>query len=86
MKWLNLIITILEYIIPALAKKGKDELAQELRIAKQTIKILSKDIPPEDKGRAVEEAVGNLKGVQNFKKRVCKKIDEAKKRFYKELF
>lgn len=86
MKWLKIIITILEYVIPALAKKGKDKLADELTIAQQTITVLSKDKPPEEKGRAVEEAIGNLKAVQNFKKRVSKKLDKAKDRFYKKLF
>lgn len=86
MKWLSLVITILEYIIPALAKKGKDKLAQELDVAKQTIKILSKDLSPEDKGRAVEQAVGELKCVKAFNKRVYKKLDKAKDRLYKKLF
>ncbi len=86
MKWLSIIITILEYILPALAKKGKDKLAQELDVAKQTIKILSKDLSPEDKGQAVEDAVGDLKAVQDFKKRVSKKLDKAKDRLYKKLF
>lgn len=86
MKWLSLIITILEYVIPALAKRGKDKLAQELTIAKQTIKILSKDMAPQDRGYAIEEAVGNLKSVQGFKKRVAKKLDKAKDRLYKKLF
>lgn len=86
MKWLSLLITILEYIIPALAKKGKDKLAQEFDVAKQTIKILSKDMTPQDKGYAIEQAVGNLKTVKDFKKRVCKKLDKAKDRLYKQLF
>lgn len=86
MKWLNLILTILEYVIPALAKRGKDKLAQELEVAKQTVKILTKDMSSADKARAIEEAVGNLKAVQNFKKRVSKKLDKAKERFYQKLF
>lgn len=86
MNWLKILITILEYIIPALAKKGKDNLADELTIAKQTITVLSKDKTPEEKGLAVEEAIGNLKAVQNFKKRAMKKLDKAKARLYKKLF
>lgn len=86
MKWLSLIITILEYVIPALAKRGKDKLAQELDVTKQVIKILTKDMTTVEKGHAIEEAVGNLKSVRGFKKRVAKKLDKAKDRLYKKLF
>lgn len=86
MKWLKIIITILEYVIPALAKKGKDKLAQELDVAKQTIKVLFEPFSAEEKGRVIEQAVGNLKSVKNFKKRVGKKLDNAKNRLYKKLF
>lgn len=86
MKWLKIIITILEYVIPALAKRGKDKLAQELDIAKWTIKILTKDMPPVEKGRAVEQAVNGLKCVKEFKARASNKLDKAKDRLYKKLF
>lgn len=86
MKWLRLIITILEYVIPALAKRGKDKLAQELEVAQHAIKVLAKDIPPEYKGRVIEEALANLTAVKDFKERVAKKLDKAKDRLYKKLF
>jgi len=86
MKFLNLFFTILEYLIPVLAKLGKDKLAQELDVTKQVVKILTKDMLPGNKGRAIEEAVGNLKAVKDFKKSVCKKLDKAKARLYKKLF
>ncbi len=86
MKWLSVIITILEYLIPALAKRGKDKLAQELDVAKQTIKVLSRDMTSEETGRAIESAIGGLKAVQSFKKRAIKRLDKAKDRLYKKLF
>ncbi|MBA7632072.1 hypothetical protein ES703_39614 [subsurface metagenome] len=86
MKWLSIIITILEYVIPALAKKGKDKLAQELEIANKTIKLMSNNMSPADKGHFIEQAVGSLKSVRDFKKRVSKKLDKAKDRLYKKLF
>ncbi|MBA7625528.1 hypothetical protein ES703_32959 [subsurface metagenome] len=86
MKWLSLVIIILEYVILALPKWGKDKLAQELTIAKQTIKVLTKDMAPEDRGRAIEQVVGSLKVVKDFKKRAVKKLDKAKDRLYKNLF
>lgn len=86
MKWLSIILTILEYVIPALAKRGKDKLAQELDIARKTIVLMSNRMSPEEKGHFIEQAVGSLKGVKDFKKRVGKKLDKAKDRLYKKLF
>lgn len=86
MKWLSLILTILEYLIPALAKRGKDKLAQELEVANKTIKLMSNGMSSEDKGHFIEQAVSSLKCVKDFKKRVSKKLDKAKARLYKKLF
>lgn len=86
MKWLKLIIVILEYVIPGLAKLGKNKLVQDLEVAHNVMSVLSKDMSPVDKGLAVEKAVGNLKALQNFKKRASKKLDKAKERLYKKLF
>lgn len=86
MKWLSLLITVLEYIIPVLAKKGKDKLKDELEIAKATINVLSKDVSPQVKGEAIEKAVHSLKFVQDFKERGLEKLDKAKARLYKKIF
>lgn len=86
MKWLKLIITIIEWFGPFLAKAGKDRIADELDIAKGAITILTKDKTPEEKGRAIEEAVGNLKAVKKFKSRVSKKLDKAKARLWNKIF
>ncbi|GAH29323.1 unnamed protein product [marine sediment metagenome] len=86
MKWLKFALTILEYLLPFIAKKGKDNLAHELEIANKTISLMSGNISPEEKGRYIEQAVSSLKCVQDFKKRVSKKIDKAKDRLYKKVF
>lgn len=86
MKWIKLVITILEYIIPVLAKKGKDKLSDELEIAKQTIKVLTVEMSPQDKGRAIEKAIHSLGFVKKFKGRAAKKLESAKFRLYKKLF
>lgn len=86
MKWVKIIIDILGWVLPVVAAKGKANLTQELEIAKKAIVLLSKDISAEAKGQIVTEAVGNLKAVQGFKKRINKKLDKAKDRLYKKLF
>lgn len=86
MKWLKILIALAEIFVPGLAKLGMNNLTDELTIAKQAMTVLSKDKTPEEKGLAVEEAIGNLKSVQNFKKRAMKKLDKAKARLYKKLF
>lgn len=86
MKWLKLIITILEWVGPFLAKAGKNRIADELDIAKGVITVLTKDKTPEEKGRAIEEAVGSLKAVKDFKSRVSNRLDKAKDRLYRKIF
>ena len=86
MKWLKLIITVIEWLSPFLAKAGKDRIADELDIAKGAIAILTKDKTPEEKGRAIEEAVGSLKAVKQFKASVSKRLDKAKNRLWNKIF
>lgn len=86
MKWIKLIITILEWIGPFLAKAGKNRIADELEIAKGAIVVLTKDKTPEEKGRAIEEVVGRLKAVKDFKSRVSNRLDKAKDRLWKKVF
>lgn len=86
MGWLKIVIDILGMVVPFVAHKGKKNYEQELEVARKTIDILSKDLSPEKKGQALEEAVGSLKAVKEFKKRVSKKIDKAKDRLYRKLF
>lgn len=85
MKWLKLVLTIIEWLSPFLAKAGKDRIANELEIAKGAIVILTKDKTPEEKGRAIEEAVGNLKAVKQFKKSVARRLDKAKTRLWNKI-
>ncbi|MBA7486808.1 hypothetical protein ES707_22369 [subsurface metagenome] len=86
MKWLKVLIALAEIFIPGLAKFGMNGLTDELGVAQQTINILSKDLSPDDKSRAVLEAVGKLKMVEDFNSRLNKKIDKAKVRLLKKLF
>lgn len=86
MKWIKLLIDIALVIIPGLGLKFKKDVDQELEIAKQTIRILTKDMSPEEKGRAIEDAVHGFKFVKDFKARATKKLDKAKDRLYKKLF
>lgn len=86
MKWLKIIFALAEIFIPGLAKFGKVNLVQELDVARKTIKVLARDMTPEETGRAIESAIGGLKAVQSFKKRAVKKLDQAKLRLYKKLF
>lgn len=86
MKWIKLLIDIALIIIPGLGLKFKKDVDQELVVAKQTIRILTKDMSPEEKGRAIEDAVHGLKFVKDFKARSIKKLNKAKDRLYKKLF
>lgn len=86
MKWLKLIITIIEWVGPFLAKAGKNRIADELDIAKGAITVLTKNKTSEEKGRAIEEAVGSLKAVKQFKKSINERLDKAKTRLYEKIF
>lgn len=86
MNWLKLIIDLALVIIPGLALKGKKNLEKELEIANQTIKLLSSKMTPEEKGKYIEQAIGELKIVKDLSKRGSKILDKAKSRFYKKLF
>lgn len=86
MKWFKLIITVIEWLGPFLAKAGKDRIADELDIAKGALVILTKNKTPEEKGHAIEQAVGNLKAVKKFKSRVSKRLDKAKARLWGKIF
>ena len=86
MKWLKIIIALAEILIPGLAKAGKNKLADELEIAQGMLKTLTSKMTPEQKGRALVEAVGSLKVVKKFNKRVSNKIDKARERLARKLF
>ncbi|MBA7542169.1 hypothetical protein ES705_34488 [subsurface metagenome] len=86
MKWIKLLIDLALIIIPGLALKSKKDLEQELNVAKSALELLSKGLSPEAKGKVLEDAVMNLKFVQDVKGRATKKIDKAKNRLYKKLF
>lgn len=86
MKWLKLILTAIEWLSPFLAKAGKDRIADELDIARGAIVVLTQDKTSEEKGRAIEEAVGRLKAVKDFKRRVSNRLDKAQARLWKKIF
>lgn len=85
MKWLKILIALAEIIIPGLAKAGKNKLADELEIAQGALKIATSTMNAEGKTRLITEAVGNLKVVKKFKKRVSNKIDKASVRLVKKF-
>lgn len=86
MNWLKIIIDIALAILPGIALKHKKDLEQELEIANRIIQFMSNHLDPVEKGKFIEQAIGSLKAVKNFKKRANKKIDKAKDRLYKKLF
>lgn len=86
MKWIKLVIDIALAILPGLALKQKKNLEKELEIAKATIDILTKDKTPQEKGHAVEEALGGLLRLSGVTSSLSKKLDKAKARLYKKLF
>ncbi|GAI23988.1 unnamed protein product, partial [marine sediment metagenome] len=63
-----------------------NRIADELEIAKGAIVVLTKDKTPGEKGRVIEEAVGNLKAVKDFKSRVSDRLDKAKDRLWQKVF
>lgn len=86
MNWLKIIIDIALVIIPGLGLKHKKDLERELEIANKTIEFMSNHMDPVEKGKFIEQAVGSLKAVKDFKKRANKKLDKARERLYKKLF
>ena len=83
---LNIVIEVVEVALPFIASTRRKRQAHELRVASMVIKQLTKELPPEEKGRAIESAVNELHIVKNLKKSARKKLDKAKDRLYKKLF
>lgn len=86
MKWLSLFLTIAEYLIPFLAKIGKDRVAKELEVVTTGVEKFSKNESAGDKGKTVKGVIYDLAVQSGIKTRLHKRIKDYETRIWKKLF
>lgn len=86
MKWLSLILTVAEYLIPFLAKIGKNRVAKELEIVTTGVEKFSKSESSGDKGKVVKGIIYDLAVESGIKKRLHKRVKDYEDRIWKKLF
>jgi len=86
MKWLSLILTVAEYLIPFLGKIGKNRVANELKIVTAGVEKFSKSESAGDKGKAVKGMIYDLAVTAGIKDRLHKRVKDYEARIWKKLF
>lgn len=86
MKWLSLILTLAEWLIPFLAKVGKDRVAKELEIVTTGVEMFSNSESSEGKGKLVKGIIYDLAVESGIKSRLHKRIKDYETRIWRKLF
>lgn len=86
MKWLKIIVTIVEYLIPVLAKVGKDRAVKQLEVVTTGVEKFSKSATAGDKGKAVKGVICDLAIQTGIAKRLHKRIKKFESTIWKKLF
>ena len=86
MKWFSLLLTVVEYLIPVLAKIGKNRAAKQLEIVSTGVEMFSKSEAAGDKGKAVKSMIYGLAVESGIKSQLHKRIKDYETRIWKKLF
>lgn len=86
MKWLQIIISIAEIVVPFLAKARKARVEKELQIVTTGIEKFSKSASSEGKGKVVKGIICDLALETGIAKRLHRRIKDYETRIWKKLF
>ena len=86
MKWLQIIISIAEIVLPFLAKIKKDRAEKELEVLSTGIEAFSKAEHSSGKGKVLKGIVCDLAVNNGVAKRLHKRIKDYETRIWKKLF
>lgn len=86
MKWLEIIISVVEIVLPFLAKIRKKRVEKELEVVTTGIEKFSKYEDPVDKGKLLKGMIRTLAQESGIEKRLQKKIKKFEGRLWKKIF
>lgn len=86
MKWLQIIISIAEFVIPFLAAAKRARVEKELEIVTTGVEMFSKSDSSGGKGKIVKGMIYDLAVESGVKGRLHKRVKDYEARIWKKLF
>lgn len=86
MKWLQIIISLAEMLIPLLGWAKKVQVEKELEIVSTGVEMFSKSESSESKGKVVKGMIYDLAVESGIKSRLHRRVKDYETRIWKKLF
>lgn len=86
MKWLNIIGSILEILIPVLGHLGKKKVVRELEVVATGVEKFSKAETSSGKGKILKDTIRTIALTSGVEGRLRKRIDDWQTRLWKKIF
>jgi len=86
MKWLSVLKTILEIVIPLLGHLGKKNVEKELEVVATGVEKFSQSPDSAGKGEVLKQTIHDLARVSGVEDRLNKKVKKWEERLWNRVF